>query len=57
MSVLSVVESFMRRLRLSSIIGRFHGVVRGSLHHLFKLDVRLSSGKDFAHIGDMLQEM
>ena len=43
-SILRVVGSFMQRLRLSSTIAWFHGVVRWRLHHLFKLDVKPSSG-------------
>ena len=58
MLVLSVVGSFVKRLRLPSTIARFRGVARGSFHRLFKLDIRLSSGKDFAYLGDsMLQEV
>ena len=57
MSILSVVESFVRGLRLSFTI-TCRAVVGGSLHHLFKLDVRLSSGKNLAHLDDIiLQEM
>ena len=34
------------------------GVVGGSFHRLFELDVRLRSEKDLAHLGDiMLQEV
>ena len=58
MLILSVVRSFVGRLRLSSTIARFHGVVGGSLYHLFKLNVRLSTGNDLTHLGDiMLQEV
>ena len=33
-------------------------MVGGSLHRIFKLDVRLSSGKDLAHLGEIvLQEV
>ena len=48
----------MKRLQLSSTIAWFHGAIGGSLHRLFKLDVRLKSGKDFTHLGDVvLQEV
>ena len=58
MSVLSVVGSFVRRLRLPSTIARLYRMIRESLHRLFKLDVTLSSGKDLANIGDVvLQEV
>ena len=58
MSVLSVVGSFVRRLRLSSMIARLRGVTGGSLHRLFKLDIRLGSGKNLAHLGGVvLQEV
>jgi len=33
------------------------GVVGESFHCFFKLDVKLSLGKDFAHVGDVLQEV
>jgi len=32
-------------------------VVGGNFYRLFKLDVRLSSGKDLAHLGDVLQDV
>ena len=58
MSVLSVVGGIVWRLRLPSTIARLGRVVGGSLHRLFKLDVRLRSGKDLAHLDDtMLQEV
>ena len=45
-------------LQLSSTIAWFRRVVGGSLHRLFELDVRLSSGKDFTHLGSItLQEV
>jgi len=48
----------VRGLQLSSTIAWFHGVVGGSLHRLFELDVRLSSGKDLTHLGSItLQEV
>ena len=53
-----VIESFVRRLQLSSAIAWLCGVVRGSLHRLFELDVGLSTGKNLTHLGDIvLQEM
>ena len=57
-SILSVVGNFVRRLRLPPTITWFRRVIGGSLHHLFKLDVRLGSKKDLAHLGDIvLQEV
>jgi len=48
----------VRSLRLPSIIAQFCGVVGGSLHRLFKMDVRLSSEKDLTRLGDVvLQEV
>ena len=53
-----MVGGFTRRLQLSSTIAWLCGVVRGSLHRLFELDIRLSTGKNLAHLGDVvLQEM
>ena len=56
-SVLSVVRSSVRRLRLLSTIAWFRGVFGGNLHRLLMLDVRLSLGNDLAHLGDVLLEM
>ena len=49
-----VVRSFARRLRLSSAIAWLCGVVGGSLHRLFELDVELDTGKNLAHLGDVV---
>jgi len=47
-----------KEIRLFSTIAWLYVVVRGSLHHLFELDIGLSIGKNLAHLGDVvLQEM
>ena len=44
--------------RLSSVIARLCGVIGGSLHYIFQLDVGLSLRQDFAHLSDIvLQEV
>ena len=58
MLVWSMVLSFTSGVRLCSIIPWLCGEVGGSLHCLLQLDIRLSLGKVFAHLGDvMLQEV
>ena len=57
-SILSVVESLVRRLWVASTLAWFGRVVGGSLHHLFQLDVRLSSGECLVHFDNVvLQEV
>ena len=46
MSVLSVLVSFIRRLRLPFTIARLRGVVGGSFHCLFKLDARFKDSAE-----------
>ena len=49
-----------RELRAETSTSFHHRLIsrRGSLHRLFKLDVRLSLRKDLAHLGDIvLQEV
>jgi len=58
MSIWRIVGSFARRLQLSSANTWLRGVVGGSLHRLFELDVGLSTYKNLTHIGDVdLQKM
>ena len=56
--ILGMGGSFMRRLRLSSVVTALSRVVGGSLYYLIQLDVKLSSGQNLAHPSDIvLHEM
>ena len=47
----------MSELRLPSTIASFRSVIGGSLYRFFYLNVRLSSGKNLAHLDNVLHEV